>query len=197
MKLKEGATVRSGLVLKRKEAKPDQPSVAYRALNLRSVNSAGYLDTSQLDVFNASEALGAEYLTRADDIVIRLTSPYTAVLINEATTGLIITSNFVVVRVNKTLILPNYLVWLLNTAKQKRQIYESATSNMLGAINAKYYANLALVPLPIDEQQRIADLNQLAQREIQLLHKLADEKATYYAEMIDTAQRNMRRSRKA
>lgn len=197
MKLKEAATVRSGLVLKRKEAKPDQPSVAYRALNLRSMNSAGYLDTSQLDVFNASEELGVEYLTCADDIVIRLTSPYTAVLIDEATAGLIITSNFVVVRVNKALILPCYLVWLLNTAKQKKQIYESATSNMLGAINAKYYSNLDLSLLPIDDQYKIAELNRLAQRETQLLHRLADEKATYYAEMIDTAQRNMRRSHKA
>lgn len=197
MKLEEMATVRSGLVLKRKEAKPDQPYIPYRALNLRSMNSAGYLDTSQLDVFNASEALGTDYLTRAGDIVIRLTSPYTAVLIDEATVGLIITSNFVVVRVNKALILPGYLVWLLNTAKQKKQIFENATSNMLGAINAKYYANLDLTLLPIDDQYKIAELNRLAQREAQLLRRLADEKATYYAEMIDTAQRNMRRSLKA
>ena len=196
MKLEEAAVVRSGLVLKRKEAKPDQLPFTYQALNLRSMNSKGYLDISQLDIFNASEALNPEYLTRTGDIVVRLTMPYTAVLIDETMTGIIITSNFVVIRVNDALILPSYLVWLLNTASQKKKIYESATSNMLGAVNAKYYANLDLTLLPIDEQRKIAELNQLARQETQLLHRLADEKAKYYAEMIDAIQRNMRRSHK-
>ena len=196
MKLGEVASVRSGLVLKRKEAKPDQPSIVYRALNLRSIISNGYLDAAQLDSFSASEVLSSDYLTHEGDIVIRLTAPYTAILIDKSTAGIIITSNFVVIRVDSKLMLPSYLAWLLNTPKQKKQIYESATGNMLSAINAKYYANLNLTLLPIDDQRKIAKLNQLAQRETKLLLRLAEEKAKYYAEMIDAAQRNMRRNHK-
>lgn len=196
MRLGEVASVRSGLVLKRKEAKPDQPSIVYRALNLRSVIPNGYLDATQLDLFSASEVLSPDYLTHEGDIVIRLTAPYTAILIDKSTAGIIITSNFVVIRVDSKLMLPSYLAWLLNTPKQKKQIYESATGNMLSAINAKYYANLNLTLLPIDDQRKIAKLNQLAQRETKLLLRLAEEKAKYYAEMIDAAQRNMRRNHK-
>ena len=188
--------MRSGLVLKRKEAKPDQPSIVYRALNLRSIIPNGYLDATQLDLFSASEVLSPDYLTHEGDIVIRLTAPYTAILIDKSTAGIIITSNFVVIRVDSKLMLPSYLAWLLNTPKQKKQIYESATGNMLSAINAKYYANLNLTLLPIDDQRKIAKLNQLAQRETKLLLRLAEEKAKYYAEMIDAAQRNMRRNHK-
>jgi len=196
VRLGEVASVRSGLVLKRKEAKPDQPSIVYRALNLRSIIPNGYLDATQLDLFSASEVLSPDYLTHEGDIVIRLTAPYTAILIDKSTAGIIITSNFVVIRVDSKLMLPSYLAWLLNTPKQKKQIYESATGNMLSAINAKYYANLNLTLLPIDDQRKIAKLNQLAQRETKLLLRLAEEKAKYYAEMIDAAQRNMRRNHK-
>lgn len=196
MRLGEVASVRSGLVLKRKEAKPNQPSIVYRALNLRSIIPNGYLDATQLDSFSASEVLSPDYLTHEGDIVIRLTAPYTAILIDKSTAGIIITSNFVVIRVDSKLMLPSYLAWLLNTPKQKKQIYESATGNMLSAINAKYYANLNLTLLPIDDQRKIAKLNQLAQRETKLLLRLAEEKAKYYAEMIDAAQRNMRRNHK-
>lgn len=196
MRLGEVASVRSGLVLKRKEAKPDQPSIVYRALNLRSIISNGYLDAAQLDSFSASEVLSSDYLTHEGDIVIRLTAPYTAILIDKPTAGIIITSNFVVIRVDSKLILPGYLVWLLNTSKQKKQINESATGNMLSAINARYYANLDVILLPVENQRKIAELNQLAQREVYLLRRLAEEKEIYNAEMIDAAQRNMRRSHK-
>ena len=70
MRLGEVASVRSGLVLKRKEAKPDQPSIVYRALNLRSIIPNGYLDATQLDLFSASEVLSPDYLTHEGDIVI-------------------------------------------------------------------------------------------------------------------------------
>lgn len=196
MRLGEVASVRSGLVLKRKEAKPNQPSIVYRALNLRSIIPNGYLDAAQLDSFSAFEVLSSDYLTHEGDIVIRLTAPYTAILIDKSTAGIIITSNFVVIRVDSKLILPGYLVWLLNTSKQKKQIYESATGNMLSAINARYYANLDVILLPVEGQRKIADLNQLAQREAYLLRRLAEEKEIYNAEMIDAAQRNMRRSHK-
>ena len=44
-----------------------------------------------------------EYLTHTGDVVIRLTAPYTAVLITEQLEGYVIPSSFVVVRTNKSL----------------------------------------------------------------------------------------------
>ena len=196
MKLEEITTIRSGLVLRRKEAKPDSRAFGYQALNLRSIDPEGCIDTSELDVFNASEKLSPDYLTRSGDVVIRLSAPYTAVLIDDTTSGLVITSNFIVVRADETILLPDYLAWLLNTAKLKKQIYESATSNMLSAVNAKFYANLDIVLLSMEEQRKIAELHRLARREIALLRQLTDAKEKYYAEIIDAAQRNMRRKHK-
>ena len=87
MKLGEIASVRSGLVLSRKLAR-ENPAQRYRLLNLRSITPEGYIDMNETDVFDAKETLPGEYLSQVGDIVIRLSAPYTAVLIDEEYEGM-------------------------------------------------------------------------------------------------------------
>ena len=108
MKLGNSATVRSGLVLSRKQAR--EPSdIRYPLLNLRSIHPGGYIEADQLDVFDAAEYLSPEYLSQVGDIIVRLTTPYTAILIDEATAGIVISSNFVIIRADRRALLPEYL----------------------------------------------------------------------------------------
>lgn len=192
MKLGNMATVRSGLVLSRKQAR-EPSNIRYPLLNLRSINPGGYVNLDQTDMFDATEYLAPEYLSQIGDIVIRLTAPYTAVLIDEVTTGLVISSNFVIIRADRKEILPEYLFWLLNTRKIKHAIYENSSSNMLGAIKAKFFSEFEIAPIPISKQREIAAMNELAKKETRLLRRLADEKERYYSLIIDRAQKEMRR----
>lgn len=192
MKLGDVAAVRSGLVLARKDAKKVSPW-PYKALTLRSFNPEGYIDLSQLENYHATEMLNPDYLTQIGDVVIRLTAPYTAVLIDEQTEECVISSNFVVIRANNKKLVPEYLAWLLNTAKEKKAIYENTSSNMLGAIKAKYFLDYELADLPLADQRQIAELNLLARREARLLRELAEQKEKYYAHMIGSVQKKMRR----
>lgn len=194
MVLGDIAIVRSGLVLSRKQARG--PSrYRYPLLNLRSVKTGGYIDPDEADIYDAAETLSPEYLSHKRDIVIRLSVPYTAVLIDESTSGMVISSNFVVIRTDTHHILPEYLFWLLNTQNVKRKIFENTSSNMLGAVKPRYFNELEIHILPLHEQQEIASLNQLAHREIQLLNQLAEEKEKYYAFQIAKVQKEMRRGR--
>ena len=118
MKLGEVAQVRSGLVLARKQAR-GRTDYRYPLLNLKCIHPNGYIDTSLCEVFDAVEYLNSEYLTHKGDVVIRLTIPYTAVLITDDLEGYVIPSSFVVVRTNRSVLLPEYLVWLLNSQKVK------------------------------------------------------------------------------
>lgn len=192
MKLGNIATVRSGLVLSRKQAQ--EPSdIRYPLLNLRSINPGGYIEADQLDVFDAAEYLSSEYLSQVGDVIVRLTAPYTAILIDKVTAGMVISSNFVVIRADRRELLPEYLFWLINTPKVKRSIYENTSSNMLGAIKAKYFSDFEVPSLPIAKQQQIADMNALALKETMLLRKLADEKECCYSLLIDRAYKEMKR----
>ena len=184
VRLGDIAVVRSGLVLSRKlahEASDNQ----YPLLNLRSINPDGYIDLKQTDVFYASEQLSAEYLSQNGDVIIRMSMPYTAVLIDEATAGIVISSNFVIIRCERRMILPEYLFWLINRPSVKHAIYESTSSNMLAAVKAKTFSDF-LIELPaIAVQHRIAAMNALAIKETQLLCRLATEKERYYHRLIE------------
>ncbi|MEG1756817.1 MAG: restriction endonuclease subunit S, partial [Clostridia bacterium] len=186
------AAVRSGLVLSRKQAR-EATKYRYRLLNLRSVNSAGYIDVESTDLYNATEPLNPEYLSHEGDVIIRLSAPYTAVLIDDTTSDMVISSNFAIVRPELSCLLPEYLYWLLNTPKVKRQIFENTSSNMLGAVKPRYFADFEVSPLSVESQAKIAVLNRLAHREYQLLNELVIEKEKYYSYAMNEIQKQMRR----
>ncbi len=192
MKLGEMAFVRSGLVLGRKQARV-KTKYRYPLLNLRSINPGGYIDSELCEVFDAVEPLNPEYLTHKGDVVIRLTIPYTAVLITEEFEGYVIPSSFVVARVDYSYLLPEYLLWLLNSPKTKKQIYEGAVSNMLGAVKPRFFAEYEVEAIPLHKQGIIAELSQLACRETRLLTELAAEKEEYYNQLIEKIYRKMKR----
>lgn len=192
MNLGTVAAIRSGLVLSRKLSR-EISSYRYPLLNLRAIHPDGYILPDSLEVFYATELLRQEYLTQQGDIIIRLSLPYTAILIDTDMTGMVVSSNFAIIRLNQKYMLPEYLLWLLNTPDIKRKIYENSSSNMLSAVRPAFFAELEVLLLPLADQEKIAKLNLLAKQEIQLLKKLADEKERYYVAVIEHAQKDMRR----
>ena len=193
MKLGEIASVRSGLVLSRKLAR-ENPVQRYRLLNLRSITPEGYIDMNETDVFDAKETLPGEYLSQVGDIVIRLSAPYTAVLIDEESEGMVVSSNFVIVRTDPQELLPEFLYWLLNTSEVKHRMFENSSSNMLGAVKPKFFADYEITPLPIPEQQKIAAINALAKTESKLLRQLANAKEQYYEAILRNTYNEIKRS---
>ena len=194
MKLQSLAGVRSGLVLSRKQSK-EPTDYRYPLINLRCIQQEGNIDLHKADIYEAKESLKEEYLSRQGDIVVRLTAPYTAVLLDDTTSGMVISSNFVVIRIEDKRLLPEYLFWLLNTQKVRHKIYENTTSNMLGAIKAKFLMDFELVLLPIEVQQKIAQLNLLAKKESQLLKELAAEKEKLYSSLLDQEYKREKRGK--
>lgn len=194
MKLKSLASVRSGLVLSRKQSK-EPTDYRYPLINLRCIQQDGNIDLNKADIYEARELLKEEYLSQQGDIVVRLTAPYTAVLIDDTTAGMVISSNFVVIRIEDKRLLPEYLFWLLNTQKVKRRIYENTTSNMLGAVKAKFLMDFELMVLPAEEQYKIAQLNLLAKKERRLLKELAAEKEKLYSGLLEKAYKRVQRGK--
>ena len=192
MKLEMMAFVRSGLVLGRKQAK-NEGEYRYPLLNLRSIQPDGSVDTSLCETFYATEYLNPEYLTHEGDVVIRLTAPYTAVLITQGLEDFVIPSSFIVVRTKLDMLLPEYLVWLLNSQLSKRQIYDGAATNMLGGIKPRFFAEIDIDPLPSEQQRAIAQLSALAQQEAKLLRELVAEKEKYYDIAINKIYNKMKR----
>ena len=80
----------------------------------------------------------------------------------------------------------------INTPKIRKAIYENTSSNMLGAINAKFFSEFEIPPLSILQQQKIAELYLLAKKETALLRRLSEEKERYYDLLIRNVHSTMK-----
>ncbi len=116
MKLFEFASLQSGIVLSRKEARsPEETTKLYRRLNLRSLNMYGSIDQNTLDLFPSKYLLDDSVLTQPDDIVVKLFVPLSPVLITPNDYGLVIPSQLAVIRIYDSSVLPQYLCYWLST----------------------------------------------------------------------------------
>ena len=188
-KLSECAEIRTGLILSRKLAR-ERTENKYSLLNLKSFNEDATLNEQLLDAFNSIESLNEDYLTHKGDIIVRTSSPYTALLIEERTSGIVVSSNFVIIRCNNKKLLPEYLYWYLNTSDIKKDIFINSAGNMLAAIKPQYFCDLNLNLPDIDKQRLIAKINLTAKRELYLLNQLREEKEKYYQACLEKLYKN-------
>ena len=174
--LNEFASVRSGLVLSRKKSKGGEGEL-YALLTLRSVKEEGVLDMSAVDMYVSTSVLPSVYQTAVGDVVVRLTWPYSAVLIDEQSSGILVSSHFVIIRPDREKLNPGYLHWVLNRQSTRRRIYENTSANMLNAVRPQFFSELQISLLPMAEQRKIAELQLLSRREQALLRMLMDERS--------------------
>lgn len=194
MRLDEMATINTGLVTARKQdKKPTDDSIKYKMLNLKAIHEKGYINDNLLEEFWAKERIKSGYLTQLGDIVVRLTTPFTAVLIDEEHTGLIIPSHFVVIRSDLERILPEYLEWLLNTDKVRQELQQNLNSTTIGTVKPMAYAALNIAFIPLEDQKKIGELYQLSKKELHLLNRIMGQKELYYKEAINRIQKEMRK----
>lgn len=192
MELGELATIKTGLVVARKQARKTCDEAArYKQLNLRCIHPEGYIEAAYLEEFCAKEILKAGYLTQSGDIVVRLTAPYTAVLIDEAWEGILVPSHFVIIRSDRNRLQPEYLYWLLNTGRIREKLQQNISSIMIGTVKPRSYAHLEIELPSIKQQQRIARFHFLAKRELDLLEQLKEQKRLYYDAAIDRIHREI------
>jgi len=193
VRLEEVATINTGLVTARKQAKlPNEKGIPYKVLNLKAINAKGYIEDKLIEEFNANEKIKHVYLTQKDDIVVRLTTPFTAVLIDEMHLDLVIPSHFVVIRAERAKILPEYLYWLLNTDEVRQELQQNINSTMIGTVKPMSYASLEIDLIPTEAQVQISELYGVSKKELYLLDRLIGQKELYYKEAIKRIQKGMR-----
>ena len=199
MTINDIAVVRTGLVTARK--KKDAASLGtykYQLLNLRCIANEGYIDKNYIEPYELSEELKDDYLTRMGDILIRLSAPYTAVLINKPELcGIVVPSHFAIIRVDERYALPGYVSWVLRREKNKiTMMQNSSGSTAFGTISSGLISSLPITLLPLHEQQIIGELLCLSEREQELLQKLSEEKKTYNTLLLNQIYDNMKRGNK-
>lgn len=111
MTIGEIAVVRTGLVTMREKKKISFSRVReYRVLNLKCIADEGYIDKKHIEADEFPVELKDDYLTRMGDILVRLSAPYTAVLIDQSDLcGIVVPSHFAIIRVDNRYTVPEYI----------------------------------------------------------------------------------------
>ena len=181
MNLGNYTSIRTGLVLSRKEALPGEICQIYPSLSLKDITEDGQVLLTDIEDYYAAESLKDDYFTQEDDVLLRLNVPYTAVIITKKETGLLVPSHFAIIRVNER-IDPRYLRWWL--AKKREWFFKMASGGtIMGTISSGYVAQMPFEPPPMEKQRKIGEMFELLNREQQLLSLLAAKKK----QLIDKA----------
>ena len=181
MFLRDIANIRTGLVTARKQAKG--PEIAkktqeYRLLGLRCIKEPGVLDISLAEPYLSKETLKSDFLTKRGDILVRLSAPYTAALIDAESENFVVPSHFAIIRVDEAKADPGYVLWVLRQRETLQKIYKNVSGAVaFGTINSSFFAELPVNDIPLEKQKIIGAMLKLSEREQSLLFELANAKA--------------------
>ena len=199
MVLYDLATVRTGFVTGRKRAQGDElSSYRYRLLNLKCLTDMGGLNIDYTEDYYTAGKIKEDFLTRRGDVLLRLSAPYSSVLIqDESLCGFLIPSHFAIIRTDSNALLPEYILWYLRCEQVKQQITQNSSgSSAFGTISSGFVAALPIPVFPLKQQQLLGQLTILADREQELLRQLAEKKRQYYTAATEAAFIKMKRGKR-
>lgn len=177
--------VRSGLVVSRKKAKIETAAnYQYKQLNLRSVSKEGYIIESALEVLSTDEQISSEYMTAFGDVVVRLTDPYTAVYINKAYVGLVVSSNFAIIKESKDYN-SSFLTSYLNGDSVKKKLYSNMQGSIIKSINLAAIEQLELPLIPKSTQEVYGNLFSAIVDKLQTIEKIRELELKLQKQLVE------------
>jgi hypothetical protein len=131
MTIGEIAVVRTGLVTVREKKKiSSSQTCEYRVLNLKCIADEGYINKKHIEIDEYPVGLKDDYLTSMGDILVRLSAPYTAVLIDQQDLcGIVVPSHFAIIRVDSRYAVPEYIFWSLRRDKNRITMMQNSILN--------------------------------------------------------------------
>ena len=183
MKLDKIADISTGLVIARKKSS-DNKGFAYELLTLKSFNEDGYIEDVYIDDFISEEKIKKQYLTQEGDVIVRLSSPNTAIYITKEYENMVIPSLFAIIRNKSEYINSQFIQIYLNSEKCKRQLAADTIGSAVSIVKTSSFKDIKIPEYSIEKQEKIIELNTLVIKEKRLLAKLIDEKNKYHKTLM-------------
>ena len=177
-KISEIADIQSGLVLSRKAAKENMNVYPYQRLTLRSVTEDCLLDISSFETYEACEPIYEQFLTKENDIIVRLFAPVCATLITKDYEGLVVPSQLAIIRLKDSCpYLPGYLSVYLTNQRILENLVEGAGMAAQKIIKVGNIAELEIPCLPMEKQEMISDIANEQLNIIALYKKIIEQES--------------------
>jgi restriction endonuclease S subunit len=176
MEIGKISTIQTGLMLARKRTSLGQEgSTKYNLLSLKSISTSGEISPSESEIFFSKGPVEEKYLTKRGDVIQRLTVPFTATSIKNEE-GLLVSSNFVIIRLEDSNFLPEYVAIFLNSEYIKKKLSKLSISKTIPLVKISHLRNISIKEIPQDMQKKIIDFNKLRNMEKNIIEQLFIEK---------------------
>lgn len=190
MKLRDIAKVNTGLVVSRsaKDKDKEETEIQYKYFTLSSIEHNQKVDKTKLKEITVFGFIGEKFLSKKSDIIIGLSAPHSLAYIDDDFQGIIIPSQFAVIRVINNEIIPEYLIAYLASDEIKSRIANTAKgSEWIKRIDLSGLLDLLIEIPSLQKQKQIIQLNTLVKEENALNYqyaKLVEKKNNYYLNML-------------
>lgn len=186
--LQDLAQIQVGFTLSRTKATPSSlENYTYKTLSINVFPSSG-IEISQgcENLHISSEKISDTYFTQEGDVLIRLRDPIRSLYISQKSTGLLISSLIVIVRVDKKQILGEFLAYYLNSSLPQTYFQSKVRGTTIPMIRVSDLKELK-IPLPtLQRQKQIVALMQESDKELSLLKEMITQKSLLNRQIFKT-----------
>ena len=177
MLLKEISQISIGILKNREFNKEGKNK--YEFFNLKDYEE----NTGIIEVVKTDKDFEAKKIKKGD-LIFRLIYPNKVILVDDKIQGMLIPSQWCLIRLDENLINPTYLKWYLESEDGKNQILTNITGSTIQKIPVDSLRNLDIPLIDIKKQNNIEDLIKLWEREKRTIIKILENKELLYNDII-------------
>lgn len=172
IEIKQLATSFGGQIISRVEAKRDDEIFGSSKILIPKAISNGVIDHESLASIDVKVQLDEKKMTKAGDIILKLSQPYDAAYITEKDENLLVTSFCLILRDIDTKVKPLYLLSVINSEVYKEQAL-NLTSGATVPILTKGSIEKIMLEIPsIDVQEKIISVVEEIYKKEQLFNEV-------------------------
>jgi len=177
--LDEIADVRTGLTLRGADAAKRTVEEGPHYLRISDLSESGKLNIAETHPIDPKLDPSQRYRVTANDIVLaNRGTRMTAALVPENLNA-VAGSQFFVVRLKSSEILPSFLHAFLNLQSTQEYLKTQTRGSYVQTLSIAVLRSLQIPFLPLETQQKIAKLSELVDEEHQLIAKLSQKRSQY------------------
>jgi hypothetical protein len=164
----------------------------YKVLSLKSFLEDNTISTDFLNEIYTENIMDEKYLTKENDIIVRLINPLKSFVVTKDLENIVVPSQFVKLRNNKgSNILPEpvineYVSVFLNTFSKtkKMQKYKKEDTWLVNSIKQSTISDIDIPVIALEKQKEVVEFYKLLNKEIKLYKNLIEKKEEFYKSFL-------------
>lgn len=164
-----------GQIMSRITANPDAGDEVVetrKVLIPKSISADGSIDIAVLPEEDLKVEADPKKTTEPGDIVMKLSPPYDAGLVTEATQGCLVPSFCAIIRPTSDVDV-QYLLAFMNSTLCKNQLQSQVSGSVMTVLSVGKVKNVNMPLPPIDEQRKIGQRYMESQRKLSIIRQIA------------------------